>query len=230
MSRGEYRHELKFICSEVAMQLIENKVKHICDSDPHAGEDGKYRIKSLYFDTYDDRCYEENKAGTDNRHKYRIRIYNDDTEVIKLEKKSSLRGLKCKEACNITRKQCEQILTGGAVEDIQPNQEVLGEFLLEKQLLLLSPKVIVEYERTPYIYPIGNVRITFDRYITSSDCRDFFEKDALGRGIMPQDMHILEVKYDEILPYAILELINSVGNLSRTSFSKYALCRDYSVR
>lgn len=225
-----YRHELKFFCSELDLQVIENKIKHLCMKDPYAGTEGIYRIRSMYFDTYDSGCYQENAAGVDNRSKYRIRIYNCSDEVIKLERKGSIRDRKYKDSCSITRNQCEQIMQGYPVGNIMPKQEVLREFLAERQMELLSPCVIVEYVRTPYIYPAGNVRITFDRYITSSKSMKFFEKDIPGRGIMPQNMHILEVKYDEVLPAAIRELLNESCSLYRTSYSKYALCREYSVR
>ena len=65
----------------------------------------------------------------------------------------------------------------------------------------MVPKVIVEYERTPYVYKNGNVRITFDRNITSSSQVDqFFNATAKKRPILPAGMQLLEVKYDEYLP------------------------------
>lgn len=227
--RRTYRHEWKFFCSETELQMIENKIKHICMKDPHTGPEGVYRIRSMYFDTHDSRCYGENVAGTDGREKYRIRIYNGSDAVIKLERKGSVRDRKYKDSCGITRNQCEQMLQGHPVTNVLPGQEVLREFLAERSMELLKPWVIVEYVRTPYIYPAGNVRITFDRYITSSNSMDFFERNIPGRGILPEHMHLLEVKYDEVLPAAILELLNGTGSLSRTSFSKYALCRKYSI-
>ena len=229
MSRT-YRHELKFFCTETELQWIEHKIKHVCRKDPHVGEEGVYRIRSLYFDTYDSRCYLENEDGADNRAKYRVRIYDASDAVIKLERKGSLRDRKYKESCNITRKQCEQMIQGKTVENILPQQMVLQEFLLQRQMELLKPQVIVEYVRTPYIYPVGNVRITFDRFITSSSSEEFFGERILGRGILPEHMHLLEVKYDEVLPVAIWELLNSSACLTRTSFSKYALCREYGLR
>ena len=225
-----YRHELKFFCTEAELQMIENKIKHICMKDPYAGPEGVYRIRSMYFDTYDSRCYRENEDGTDNREKYRIRIYNGSDAVIKLERKGSVHDRKYKDSCGITRNQCEQMLQGYPVTNVLPEQEVLREFLAERAMEFLRPWVIVEYVRTPYIYPVGNVRITFDRYITSSNSMDLFGRDIPGRGITPEQMHLLEVKYDEFLPAAILELLNGTCSLSRTSFSKYALCRKYSIR
>ena len=225
-----YRHELKFFCSERDLQVLENKIKHICMKDPYAGAEGVYGIRSIYFDSYDSECYLENEAGTDNRAKYRIRIYNGSDAVIKLERKGSIRDRKYKDSCRISRVQCEQIIQGDVVEYVLMHQDVLQEFLIERQTKLLKPKVIVEYRRTPYIYPVGNVRITFDRFITSSSSLQFFEPKLPGRGIMLEHMHLLEVKYDDLLPTAILELLNGVCSLSRTSFSKYALCREYNLR
>lgn len=225
-----YRHELKFFCSETELQLLENKIKHICRRDPYAGADGVYGIRSIYFDTYDSECFLENEAGTDDREKYRIRIYNGSDRTIKLERKGSFRDRKYKDSCRISRIQCEQLIRGDVVERVLFNQDVLQEFLIERQRKLLKAKVIVEYMRTPYIYPVGNVRITFDRFITSSSSLRFFDPRLPGRGVTPEHMHLLEVKYDDFLPAVILELLSGVCSLSRTSFSKYALCREYNLR
>lgn len=44
---------------------------------------------------------------------------------------------------------------------------------------LLPPKVIVEYDRVPYIYPQGNVRITLDENIRSSSRVELFLEDQI---------------------------------------------------
>lgn len=235
----KYRNELKFLCTEKDLYLIETKIRHICRPDPHVGETGVYSVTSLYFDTYDDRCYHENLAGTDHRKKYRIRTYNNDTDVIKLECKYSCHGKKAKESCNITRQQYE-ILAGRRFSGINLpqacaaggcGQQLMQRFLLEKALSLLEPRIIVDYRRTPYIFPAGNVRITFDRCIRSSHQTErFFAPSAAFRSILPEDMHILEVKYDEYIPASILELTAVGRQLDRTSFSKYVLCRQYGTR
>jgi len=93
----------------------------------------------------------------------------------------------------------------------------------------MAPKVIVEYERTPYVYKNGNVRITFDRNISSSGQVDqFFNAEAKKRPILPAGMQLLEVKYDEYLPDPIYHAL-MLDNWQRTNFSKYYLCRKYSI-
>ncbi len=225
-----YRHELKFICPEQTLFFIENRVKHICKIDPHVTEGKSYIIRSLYFDTFENRYFFENEAGLDDRKKYRIRIYNGSADVIKLECKYSLHGMKAKESCSLTREQCEGLIKGTPIK-VQENQELLQRFLTEKKLKILQPKVIVEYMRTPYIHPAGNVRITFDRNIQSSyEVTAFLEKNLIRRNIMRENEHVLEVKYDEVLPTAILQTATAGISLQKSSFSKYALCRKYSAR
>ena len=87
----------------------------------------------------------------------------------------------------------------------------------------------MEYDRTPWVYRTGNVRVTFDENIRSSGQTEaFLEQDFLRRPIMPAGQHVLEVKYDDFLPDYIRQVLQ-IGVLSRTSFSKYYLCRRYTI-
>ena len=231
MNEFKFRHELKFVCTEYELNLIEQRIKNVCSKDLHAGIDGKYSIRSLYFDTYNDEYYLENKMGIDCRKKYRIRIYNGSTEAIKLECKYAYRGMKAKEVCNISIAQYYDILDNNPTVIQNDEQKLLETFVIEKNMKLLKPKIIVEYERTPYIYRAGNVRVTFDRNIMSStDIEHFTNGDLSRRNIMPEGVHLLEVKYDDFLPSTILKLITAEQMLRKTSFSKYMLCRDYNNR
>lgn len=246
MNMPVYRHELKFLCDERQLYILEDRIRHICRRDVHVGDEGLYLVKSLYFDTYGDRCYHENLAGVDIRKKYRIRIYNNDPDTMKLECKYSRHNRKAKESCRLSREQynrlmdkCQELriwkeLSGygmGEQKKIMNDQNLLGRFLLEKNMELLEPKVIVEYERTPYVYAAGNVRITFDRAIRSSaQVKDFPKRNTASRSILPEGTHIMEVKYDEVLPAAILGVLVVGQELQHISFSKYTLCRKYAGR
>ena len=57
--------------------------------------------------------------------------------------------------------------------------------------------------------------------------RDLFVKDLPLVSVMPPEMMILEVKYDNFLPDIIKNII-SVADCGRVSASKYTLCRFYS--
>ena len=92
----------------------------------------------------------------------------------------------------------------------------------------LRPVVIVEYDRIPYVYKNGNVRITLDCNISSSTAVERFLDDRIPkRPIMPTGQQLLEVKYDAYLPDFIYHHLH-LQNLRQTAFSKYYLCRKYS--
>ena len=222
----KYRNELKFICSEAALSVLECRIKGICQPDKHAGADGNYRIRSLYFDDYNDRYYYENENGTEPREKFRIRIYNCDSSRITLECKKKQNGLNHKDSAPLTREQFNQILEGRQ-DFFADDNPLVRRLYLEQATHLLRPKVIVDYVRTPYIYPDGNVRITFDRFISASnDFNSFFKEDMPLVPVMPVGMHILEVKYDEFLPHFIYDILQT-GHLRQTTFSKYYICRSF---
>lgn len=225
----KYRHELKYLVSAAQIPLLKSRIASLMQRDPHAGKDGIYTIRSLYFDDYCNSCYYENENGTDPREKYRIRIYNHSDQKISLECKRKERGKTLKTACPLTRQQTEQLIHGEppmVTEEIPP---LLRKFAVEMKTRRLRPVVIVEYERIPYIYKNGNVRVTFDTQIaSSSDVEDFFSETLSKRPVMPVGQQLLEVKFDEYLPDFIYRNLN-LNRIQQTAFSKFYLCRKYSL-
>lgn len=220
----KYREELKFICSDYDLEILKHRLCAILPYDSNQ-KGGCYHIRSLYFDTLDDRCFYENAAGIDDRKKYRIRIYNSCDTVIKFEIKEKKNSRTYKTAYPLTRNECERFIDGKFLPCAGTGSPVLNQLVLEEYLHLLRPAVIVDYERTAFIYPVGNVRITFDRNISASNrFTDFFSEELFKYPIMPPQQHVLEVKYDELLPDFIAQTLE-INTLRRTSFSKYYLCR-----
>lgn len=224
----KYRNELKYICSESDLQIIQSRIIPICAYDRHASSSGTYQIRSVYFDDPQNRCYYENENGTDPREKFRIRIYNASDSKITLECKRKERSMTHKESCPLTKAQCMAILEG-RLSDCHSSDPLLNRFLALCVQTKMQPKVIVAYDRTPFVYGPGNVRITFDRNIGSTTAiGQFFDPHIALRPILPTGNHILEVKYDEFLP-TFLYSIMSLGNLKQTAFSKYYLCRKFTI-
>lgn len=219
----EFRHELKFLVSERTLEKIRYRLENVMEQD--SNQRGEfYRIRSLYFDDIYDSCYAENLAGTDNRAKYRIRFYGDDIETIKLEKKSKLRGMTKKIDAKLTLSQVEDIMAGDFVPAVDG---ISMELFAKKYKSDMRPKCIVEYDRCAFVEPTGNVRITFDMNIRGSRMPEqFLELDGESTiPVLPPNWHILEVKYDEILPRHILQLLD-INTLQRQSFSKYVMVRE----
>ena len=226
----KYRHEIKYVISAAQIPLLKSRIANLMQPDPHAGEDGIYSIRSLYFDDYSNRCYYENENGTDPREKFRIRIYNHSTDRIMLECKRKEKGKTLKESCPLTLEQAELLIQGKPLPQIGSLPSLLNKFVLAMRTKGLHPVVIVEYQRIPYVYKNGNVRITFDTQIASSShVTDFFADTLPRRPIMPVGQHLLEVKFDEYLPDFIYRSLN-LGRLQQTAYSKYYLCRKYALQ
>ena len=227
LAENRYRHEFKYLCSYGELMMLKVRLQGLVSLDTHVGESGVYNIRSLYFDDIYDTYYRENEAGTDPREKFRIRIYDHSSERISLELKRKVRGKTQKLSCLLTEEQCRGLMEG-EIPVLQENSPaLLRKLCLLMQTRHMRPKVIVEYERVPYVYPHGNVRITMDENISASNRTDrFLERQIPLRPILEAGQHILEVKYDEYLPDGIYRTIQS-GNLRQTAFSKYYLCRRY---
>jgi len=93
--------------------------------------------------------------------------------------------------------------------------------------LALKPVTVVDYEREAYVYPHGNVRITFDSKVKSSIRNtNMFQKQLPMVDVLEPTEVILEVKYDEYLPSVISTLLRGI-NTRQEAYSKYQLSRMY---
>lgn len=222
-----WRHEHKYLCDAMQTAVLKARAEGLLCPDPHAGEDGSYRIRSLYLDGIHNFCYYENENGTDERAKYRIRIYNEQTSLIQLEKKEKRQGMTHKDAFPITEQMCRQFMEGQIPKIEEWMETGLKMLLAEIQYQGLRPAVIVEYERVPFVEANGNVRVTFDEGICSSqDFEAFFDSFLIARPILKPGQGILEVKWDSHLPDPIRRQMQ-LDTLSQSTFSKYYLCRKY---
>ena len=225
----EYRNEWKYLCTEVDLEVLRRRIAPLMPLDRNQKGMASYNIRSLYFDDYSNRCYYENENGTDPREKFRIRIYNHSADRITLECKRKEKGKTQKTSCPLTLDQADQLIQGKPLPQIDMLPPLLRKFILEMRTKGLHPVVIVEYERIPYVCKNGNVRVTFDTQISSSsNVTDFFSDTLPRRPIMPVGQHLMEVKFDEYLPDFIYRSLN-LGSLRQTAYSKYYLCRKYTL-
>ena len=228
INEPKYRHEYKYRISDLQMELLKMRVSSIMQKDKHT-QNGQYNIRSLYFDDYYNSCYYENENGTDPREKFRIRIYNYSDERISLECKRKERGKTLKRSCIITKEQCEALINGKYLNITSKTPSVFNKLMLDIMNRGMKPKVIVEYDRIPYVYKNGNVRVTFDTNVSSSqDIEKFLFGEVAKRPVMPKGQQLMEVKFDEYLPDYIYRALQ-LENLQQTAYSKYYICRRFTV-
>ena len=61
----KYRHEYKYLCDRTQNAILKMRAQGLLQKDVHAGESGYYHIRSLYFDTLEHQCYQENENGNE---------------------------------------------------------------------------------------------------------------------------------------------------------------------
>lgn len=221
----KYRHEWKHEIDYGDMLVLRARLSAVANHDIHT-VNGKYEIRSLYFDTLTDKALREKVDGVNIREKFRMRYYNGDLSFIRLEKKSKVNGLCLKESVSLTMEQAQAILGGDYLAMAQCNLPLVTELYSKMAGQGLRPKTIVDYTREAFVFAPGNVRITLDYNIrTGMQNTDFLNPDSVTVPIREAPI-ILEVKWDEYLPDIIRDAVQ-LENCRVGAFSKYAACRIY---
>ncbi|EJP6472389.1 polyphosphate polymerase domain-containing protein [Clostridium botulinum] len=221
----KFRHELKYYINYNDYIAVRNRIKYVLKPDRNADERGEYFIRSLYYDdVYDSALYEKN-FGVNIRKKYRIRIYNMSDKVIKLERKNKVGQYICKESVTISRKEYDDIINGNYKSLSSSKHHLKRDFYWEIKNKILSPKVIVDYDREAYIGKISETRVTFDKNLrVSYTDNNIFNKNIATQTIIAMPKMIMEVKFNEFLPESVRKMI-CIDAKDLSAISKYVFCR-----
>ncbi len=223
MSNAQGRHELKHYINYADVIQLRTRLPVVASYDENSAGGKGYRVKSLYFDNYNDKALKEKIDGVNQREKFRLRLYDDDTSFIRLEKKSKENGLCFKESAIISEEECRRLLHGDFAVLKENKSPICLELYTKMYYQQLRAKNIVDYKREAFVYKMGNVRITLDYDIrTSLNIHDFLKTEPIPIPILR--VYILEVKYDSFLPEIIRGMV-SLSSRRSTAFSKYAVTR-----
>lgn len=217
------RQELKYYFPTENTHLIKEILSTLLIPDPfNIGENG-YEISSLYFDSLDDRDFNQKLDGVMYREKYRIRIYNKDTSFGKFEIKRKLNNVIDKISIKLSNKDMRSILDGN-FQSIEKDETEYASKLIKMHHY--SPKTIVSYNRYAFYLPYNNIRITIDSNLSSHG----FNVDLLNirtiekNNINKRGYSVLEVKFENNLPNFIKQALSDL-TFTRSAVSKYALSR-----
>ena len=223
-----FRHELKYQIGYPQYLELRSRLKAVMRTDSHTGPDGRYLIRSIYFDNYQDKALREKLDGISIREKFRIRYYNDDLSYITLEKKVKDGNICQKLHARVTKSECRRLLAGDLSFMREHPAVLVRELYIKMRSQMLRPRVLVSYIREPYIYEAGNVRVTFDSQIrTTLYHQTFLEETVTDISAMEQPQNrVLEVKFDAFLPEVIADILQETA-VRQQAFSKYAACRRF---
>ena len=142
-----------------------------------------------------------------------------------LECKMKRDSVGCKLQERLTLEETQRILDGDIAWMVTSNRPLLVTLFVEMKARRLRPKTVVAYQRVPFVYAPGNVRVTIDWNIRTGPPREFLNPDGLTLPI-PEDVTLLEVKWDEYLP-GVIRQAAALRSRTPNAFSKYAACRAY---
>ena len=221
-----HRHEIKYFihraqAAELRLLLRSNMVV-----DSNADDTGAYWIRSLYFDTLDNKDYYEKMIGYPIRKKIRLRIYSVSSTNVKLEIKNKNNNYILKETVNISRQDANKLIHGDCNSLLRYNEKAANKVFAFMHRELYRPTVITDYEREAYIYPFQNIRVTLDKNLRAAfGTYDLFREEISMMPVFNKDVFVLEVKYDQMIP-AFLQKVLSDFALQKSQISKYCLGRN----
>lgn len=219
------RHEFKYFITQETYLTLRQRLSIVARPDENSKRAEGYLISTLYFDDYRNTALNEKIDGDRFRTKYRIRIYERESTVIKLESKSKLDSWTAKSSTLLTLDEYRRILNEDYEFLIHKQDPLCQELYTKIRTKLLRPKAIVEYEREAYVVDEGNVRLTFDKQLRSSiNGIDLFDPDVVYSAALDPGLLVLEVKYDDFIPKHIRALINGLP-MQRYAVSKYVICK-----
>jgi hypothetical protein len=228
------RYEFKYIVDHRTVDDIRQIVRSLCEPDSY-GENGRYEVNSLYFDTFDWLSAHQTIGGIRDRFKLRIRTYGwQDTDPVFLEIKGRAGTTILKRRALMDRRFVHAICTGepppdgGFVALKASHQEDLDLYRNQMDALDMRPRVWVRYIREAYGSPWGDgARLTFDSCLEgqiSDPVTPYVPDHAQWAPVRWEAGPVMiEMKFNGAFPKWMLHLVRQFG-LTRMSSSKYVLC------
>lgn len=220
------RHEYKFPATTAQCEVLRERFSAVMTPDTH-GNNGCYRVTSVYLDDVYRSAYNDKLIGADTRKKYRIRTYDLSEKLLHFECKYKDRDMTSKRGIWISPGQYHSILKGdySFVWSGEYEGTILEDASYSNALALLRPSVIVDYNRQAFINPEGNVRFTIDSGFKAGAFSDDMLSENIGYLPVEDFTAVIEIKYDDYLPSYLEELLGGI-ELKQESVSKFLLCHD----
>lgn len=223
--KHQFRHELKYLISQQEYICLRARLKPVLEMDENSSSPEGYWVRSLYFDDMYNSALRDKEEGIQNREKYRIRIYDHSSQIIRFERKVKHNQLVRKESQLLSQSDVRQLCEGQQEFLLSTGVPLLQRFYGHCRARLMRPVVIVDYLREAYRMDSGNVRITFDKQLSAGPPdRDFFTVSGYQRSVFDRPVMIMEIKYDDYLPSLARDLVQAHSH-NLMAVSKYMLCR-----
>ena len=235
------RTENKYILSAEEAILLARRLDTVLARDVHCSE-GPYPVRSLYFDTLEDRDFITKLDGDPVRRKIRLRTYAPGRSPCRLEMKEKKGSLQRKLGLPVSYQAATRLMNcdysaltrymghgdKAALHEASGSCRKAVRFYTAMTLGCYRPVTMVEYDRLAFVYPYGDVRLTLDSHIRCSESDHDIFRERSDHSCYPEvylnDRVILEVKFSGRLPRFISRALQPY-HLTQTAASKYMLSR-----
>lgn len=219
------RKEIKYVVPMGKALAIREQLDRLLERDGHC-TDGPYSVRSLYFDSVNHIDFAEKLAGVADRKKVRLRIYDKDASLCKLEIKQKNDDRQQKLSLLVSESDARELSRGNI--KVLRNYFDVAETALKAYGIMMQgqyrPVAQIEYDRLAYKYPMYDTRITLDMNVRSSESNmDLFSSDVHYTPILRENV-VLEVKYSGKL-MGFLSAVFAQFHLTQGTYSKYCAGR-----
>lgn len=218
------RQEKKFLLTQQQYYQLSHRLAQVLSMDAHSQGEG-YMIRSLYFDSLDDRDFQEKEDGVELRRKIRLRCYDPNQDFAMLEMKQKQGAMQKKRSLRMRREDAQALIAGEQHVLLRYDDPFAAECFVIMQQHCYRPKAVVQYQRKAFVAKENKIRITFDHHIIASEsCFDIFSPDLMLYSVMDPANVVLEVKYNGFLLSYIKDLLKGCDK-SELSVGKYSMSR-----
>jgi hypothetical protein len=155
------------------------------------------------------------------KEKLRLRAYGDvgPEDKVFLEMKKKYKGVVYKRRIRMTAKRAQEYMADpqSTLQSSQIGREIDYFKTFYKDL---RPAVYLSYDRESWRSHDGQLRITLDWNVLYRTEDMDLTKPRYGTALLPDGMHLLEIKTPEAIPLWLVEVLNR-NAIRKCSFSKY---------
>ena len=218
------RQEKKFLITLDQYYRYSHHLAAVLPVDKHSRGDG-YLIRSLYYDTLDDKDFEEKEDGVELRRKIRLRCYGAYDDFAILEMKQKQGALQKKRSLRLNRQEACQLARGDYSPLLNHDEPFAAECFALMHMQCYRPKAVITYRRKAFAAKENRIRITFDHHIVGSESSfDIFSTTLAESPILNPYLVVLEVKFNGFLLGYIKDMLEECDT-SEISVGKYCLGR-----
>lgn len=218
------RREEKYALTTHEAAIFANRFSQLLMTDKYS-KNGSYMVRSLYFDTVDDKDFFDKINEQNLRRKIRLRIYSPSDQTAKLELKQKENTFQKKRSLTVSKEDALALIDGRFSVLLKYREPFADEMFAIMTEEGYRPKSIVSYERRAFMAKENKIRITFDSNIQATESSfDLFSPNLPLYPVMDPTKTVLEVKYNHFMLSYITDIISQVDR-RRFSASKYCFSR-----